>query len=44
MMAMAEHIVMLDKGRVVEKGSYKDLKRKKGGAFGRLLMGETTEL
>lgn len=40
MMAIAEHIVMLDKGRVVEEGSYKELKRKKGGAFGRLLRGE----
>ncbi|KAF2856895.1 multidrug resistance protein-like protein 2 [Plenodomus tracheiphilus IPT5] len=44
MMAIAEHIVMLDKGRVVEEGSYKELKRKKGGAFGRLLRGEAGEL
>ncbi|KAH9863237.1 hypothetical protein IAQ61_009514 [Plenodomus lingam] len=44
MMAIAEHIVMLDKGRVVEQGSFKELKRKKGGAFGRLLRGEANEL
>jgi ATP-binding cassette subfamily B (MDR/TAP) protein 1 len=40
MMAIAEHIVMLDKGRVVEQGGFLELKRKKGGAFGRLLRGE----
>ncbi|KAF1913806.1 P-loop containing nucleoside triphosphate hydrolase protein [Ampelomyces quisqualis] len=40
MMAIAEHVVMLDKGRVVEQGSFGELKRKKGGAFGRLLRGE----
>jgi ATP-binding cassette subfamily B (MDR/TAP) protein 1 len=39
MMAIAEHIVMLDKGRVVEQGSFGELKRR-GGAFGRLLRGE----
>jgi ATP-binding cassette subfamily B (MDR/TAP) protein 1 len=44
MMAIAEHIVMLDKGRVVEQGSFKELKRKKGGAFGRLLRGESEAL
>ncbi|KAI8937803.1 hypothetical protein NX059_005500 [Plenodomus lindquistii] len=44
MMAIAEHIVMLDEGRVVEEGSYKELKRKKGGAFGRLLRGEVGEI
>lgn len=40
MMSIAEHIVMLDKGRVVEEGGYVELKRKKGGAFARLLRGE----
>ncbi|KAH7078401.1 P-loop containing nucleoside triphosphate hydrolase protein [Paraphoma chrysanthemicola] len=40
MMAIAEHVVMLDKGRVVEQGSFSELKRRKGGAFGRLLRGE----
>ncbi|KAG9187631.1 ATP-binding cassette, subfamily B (MDR/TAP), member 1 [Alternaria panax] len=40
MMAIAEHIVMLDKGRVVEQGSFNELKKKKGGAFGRLMRGE----
>jgi ATP-binding cassette subfamily B (MDR/TAP) protein 1 len=40
MMAIAEHIIMLDKGRVVEQGGFLEMKRKKGGAFGRLLRGE----
>jgi ATP-binding cassette subfamily B (MDR/TAP) protein 1 len=40
MMSIAEHIIMLDKGRVVEEGGYADLKRKRGGAFARLLRGE----
>jgi ATP-binding cassette subfamily B (MDR/TAP) protein 1 len=40
MMAIAEHIVMLDGGRVVEQGSFGELKKKRGGAFGRLLRGE----
>ena len=40
MMAIAEHVIMLDKGRVVEEGTFGELKRKKGGAFGRLLRGE----
>jgi ATP-binding cassette subfamily B (MDR/TAP) protein 1 len=40
MMAIAEHVVMLEKGSVVEEGSYRDLKRKKGGAFQRLIQGE----
>ncbi|KAF1841884.1 P-loop containing nucleoside triphosphate hydrolase protein [Cucurbitaria berberidis CBS 394.84] len=40
MMAIAEHIIMMDKGRVVEEGNFRELKRKKGGAFGRLLRGE----
>ncbi|KAH8702984.1 P-loop containing nucleoside triphosphate hydrolase protein [Phaeosphaeriaceae sp. PMI808] len=40
MMGIAEHIIMLDKGRVVEQGRFGELKRKKGGAFARLLKGE----
>jgi ATP-binding cassette subfamily B (MDR/TAP) protein 1 len=44
MMAVAEHVVVLDKGRVVEQGGYGELKRRKGGAFGRLLRGEREEL
>ncbi|XPS94171.1 ABC-type xenobiotic transporter [Ascochyta lentis] len=40
MMSIAEHVIMLDKGRVVEEGGYAELKRKKGGAFARLLRGE----
>lgn len=40
MMAVAEHIIMIDKGRVVEEGSFRELKKRKGGAFGRLLRGE----
>jgi ATP-binding cassette subfamily B (MDR/TAP) protein 1 len=40
MMSVAEHIVMLDKGRVVEEGGYMELKRKRGGAFAKLLRGE----
>lgn len=43
MMAVAEHVVMLDKGRVVEQGSFGELKRRKNGAFGRLLRGEGEE-
>ncbi|KAF2131947.1 multidrug resistance protein-like protein 2 [Dothidotthia symphoricarpi CBS 119687] len=43
MMAIAERIVMLDKGRVVETGTFSELKRKRGGAFGRLLRGEKEE-
>lgn len=39
MMAIAEHIVMLDQGRVVEQGSFNELKRKRQNAFGRLLRG-----
>jgi ATP-binding cassette subfamily B (MDR/TAP) protein 1 len=31
---------MLDKGRVVEEGSYADLKRRRGGRFAKLLRGE----
>ncbi|KAH7406010.1 P-loop containing nucleoside triphosphate hydrolase protein [Phaeosphaeria sp. MPI-PUGE-AT-0046c] len=44
MMAVAEHVVMLDKGRVVEQGGFGKLKRKKGGAFGRLLRGKGEEI
>lgn len=40
MMSIAEHVVVLDQGRVVEEGSYRELKRKRGGAFWRLLRGE----
>jgi ATP-binding cassette subfamily B (MDR/TAP) protein 1 len=40
MMSVAEHVVMLDKGRVVEEGSYADLKRRRGGRFAKLLRGE----
>ena len=43
MMAIAEHIVMLDKGRVVEEGSFEELKRKREGPFARLLRGEQSE-
>ena len=39
-MAIAEHVVMLDKGRVVEEGKFGVLKNKKDGAFARLLRGE----
>lgn len=43
MMAIAEHVIMLDKGRVVEQGSFDELKRKRG-PFSRLLRGEGTEV
>jgi ATP-binding cassette subfamily B (MDR/TAP) protein 1 len=39
MMAIAEHVIMLDQGRVVEQGSYSEMKRKRNSAFGRLLRG-----
>jgi len=39
MMAIAEHIVVLDQGSVVEQGSFNELKRKRQSAFGRLLRG-----
>jgi ATP-binding cassette subfamily B (MDR/TAP) protein 1 len=42
MMAIADHIVMLDKGRVVEEGRYDDLKRGRG-PFERLLRGAFAE-
>ncbi|KAL6712575.1 ATP-dependent permease [Coniothyrium glycines] len=40
MMSIADHIIMLDQGRVVEQGPFAELSRRKGGAFGRLLRGE----
>lgn len=40
MMSIAKHIIMLDKGRVVEEGGYAELKRKRGGAFAKLLRGK----
>jgi ATP-binding cassette subfamily B (MDR/TAP) protein 1 len=43
MMSVASHIVVLDKGRVVEEGGYGELKRKRGGAFARMLRGEALE-
>jgi len=42
MMAIAEHIVMLDKGRVVEEGSFAELKIGRG-PFERLLRGTFAE-
>ncbi|KAF2264340.1 P-loop containing nucleoside triphosphate hydrolase protein [Lojkania enalia] len=41
MMAIAEHIIVLDKGRVVEEGTYDALRRRQG-PFARLLRGEKT--
>jgi ATP-binding cassette subfamily B (MDR/TAP) protein 1 len=38
MMAIAGHIVVMDRGRVVERGGFKELK-KKGSAFELLLRG-----
>ncbi|KAL1796802.1 hypothetical protein ACET3X_005342 [Alternaria dauci] len=38
MMAIAGHVVMMEKGRVIEQGTFKELK-KKGTAFERLLRG-----
>ncbi|KAF1838803.1 multidrug resistance protein 2 [Decorospora gaudefroyi] len=43
MMAIADRIVMLDKGAVVEQGAFSDLKRRRGGAFWRLLRGKREE-
>ncbi|OSS46041.1 hypothetical protein B5807_08128 [Epicoccum nigrum] len=40
MMSVAEHVVMLDKGRGVEEGGYAELKRRRGGRFAKLLRGE----
>ncbi|KAF2741485.1 multidrug resistance protein 2 [Polyplosphaeria fusca] len=42
MMAIAEHIVMLDKGRVVDEGSFDEMK-KRNGPFARLLRGEAPD-
>lgn len=39
MMAVADNVIMLDKGRVIEEGSFDDLKRVEG-PFKRLLRGE----
>jgi len=44
MMAIAELVIMLERGSVVEQGRFGELKRKKGGAFGRLLRGEREEV
>jgi ATP-binding cassette subfamily B (MDR/TAP) protein 1 len=38
MMAIAEHIIMLDKGRLVEEGGFEELERRRG-PFSRLLRG-----
>ncbi|KAF3050737.1 hypothetical protein E8E11_007879 [Didymella keratinophila] len=43
MMSVASHVVVLDKGRVVEEGGYGELKRKRGGGFARMLRGEAVE-
>lgn len=42
MMAIAEKIVMLEKGRVVDEGSFEDLRRKRG-PFASLLRGDNGE-
>jgi ATP-binding cassette subfamily B (MDR/TAP) protein 1 len=44
MMAIASHIVVLDKGRVVEEGSFEELSRKRRGSFARFLRGEEVEV
>ena len=36
-MELADQIIMLEQGRVVEQGSYGELKSKRGGAFAKLL-------
>ncbi|KAF2751990.1 P-loop containing nucleoside triphosphate hydrolase protein [Sporormia fimetaria CBS 119925] len=41
MMAIAEHIVVLDKGTVVQEGGYGTLMRRRNGAFNRLLRGQS---
>ena len=38
MMAIAEHIIMLEQGRVIEEGGFEELRRKRG-EFARLLRG-----
>jgi ATP-binding cassette subfamily B (MDR/TAP) protein 1 len=40
MMAIADRIVMLDQGRVVEEGAYEELLARDGGRFAALLRGE----
>lgn len=40
MMAVADHVVVMEQGRVVEQGSFQELKRKRGSALGRALRGE----
>ena len=40
MMSVCEHIIMLDKGGVVEEGTFDELRRKRG-PFSRLLKGES---
>ncbi|KAF2021965.1 P-loop containing nucleoside triphosphate hydrolase protein [Aaosphaeria arxii CBS 175.79] len=42
MMAIAENIIMLDKGKVIEEGGFDDL-RYRGGPFSRLLQGKGVE-
>ena len=43
MMAIADRIVMLDQGQVVEEGSYQELLAQTNGRFASLLMGEAWE-
>lgn len=39
MMEVADRVIMLDQGRLVEEGSFAELSRRKGGEFARLLKG-----
>ncbi len=39
-MELADHVIMMEQGRVVEQGSYRELKDKRAGAFARLLRAE----
>lgn len=39
MMEIADQVIMLDQGRLVEEGTYAELSKKKGGEFARLLRG-----
>ena len=41
MMAIAEHIIMLEQGRVIEEGGFEELGQKRG-EFARLLRGGET--
>ncbi|KAF2703921.1 P-loop containing nucleoside triphosphate hydrolase protein [Pleomassaria siparia CBS 279.74] len=43
MMAIAEHIIMLEEGRLVEEGTFEELRYKRMGPFARLLRGENAE-